>query len=374
MTKENLKFGLLFFYDDNQKNNFINEINNYIKKTIFYKGQIIENQENFIIKENKASWDNNYIYNVNEIKKTELNIYRIILLKINDYNIYYFEKNGAIHFIDIILKKYNFDQIDKKNFNKEKFKDNESLINKIKEYYNNQLKEDYKNEFDNIYIKENIDIENFKFDYFEFLNFFIDIKEINQEYKLPSYIIKDCSNNENKYNKLVYEQNKNKYILLDCKLINGCEVADLYDKENNLLFHNKKNGDLRVLTMQIIIGALIMKNKEKKDEYIKHLRDKEIYDKIDNNFKYVIGIIGKNKNIAQKDKISLGLVNYILKKHNIELFIDFINEEENIINNNEEDDLSKLSLSQLKEKCKSLGITGYSKLNKSELIDKINNK
>lgn len=114
MTKENLKFGLLFFYDDNQKNNFINEINNYIKKTIFYKGQIIENQENFIIKENKASWNNNYIYNVNEIKKTELNIYRIILLKINDYNIYYFEKNGAIHFIDIILKKYNFDQIDKK--------------------------------------------------------------------------------------------------------------------------------------------------------------------------------------------------------------------------------------------------------------------
>ena len=53
---------------------------------------------------------------------------------------------------------------------------------------------------------------------------------------------------------------------------------------------------------------------------------KGIHETIDNNFIYVIGIIGNNIKIAQKDKISLGIVNYILRQHNIELYIDFINE------------------------------------------------
>jgi type I restriction-modification system DNA methylase subunit len=92
-----------------------------------------------------------------------------------------------------------------------------------------------------------------------------------------------------------------------------------------------------------------------------------------------------------KEKLESNKKEYDIKLK--ELFKDFNISEENIINNNneediepkikpisvqeikqEKDDLLKLSLSQLKEKCKSLGITGYSKLNKTELIEKINNK
>jgi uncharacterized protein YajQ (UPF0234 family) len=69
-----------------------------------------------------------------------------------------------------------------------------------------------------------------------------------------------------------------------------------------------------------------MKNKNKNQQYINYLKNKGIHETIDNNFIYVIGIIGNNIKIAQKDKISLGIVNYILRQHNIELYIDFINE------------------------------------------------
>ena len=87
-----------------------------------------------------------------------------------------------------------------------------------------------------------------------------------------------------------------------------------------------------------------------------------------------------------KEKLESNKNEYDIKLK--ELFKDFNIPEENIINNNNEEDIEpkikqevkqekdnllKLSLSQLKEKCKSLGITGYSKLNKSELIEKINN-
>jgi hypothetical protein len=181
-------------------------------------------------------------------------------------------------------------------------------------------------------INENIlNIETFNYDYFNFLNLFNSIKEIEKEFKLPQYNRNNCIDENNKqsetiYNSLVFHNNPNKYILLDRKLIEGCEIADLYDKENRLLFHNKKCGDLRVLSLQIIIGALIMKNKNKNQQFINYLINKGIHETIANNFIYVIGIIGNNIKIAQKDKISLGIVNYILRQHNIELYIDFINE------------------------------------------------
>jgi hypothetical protein len=239
---DDIKFGLLFFKNDYEKDEFILKINEVIKEQKYknkflYEGNLIENVENIFIKNTFASWGKKTISKISDYKQLlETKKYRIIF-KCIQTNIYYFEKNGAINCID------------------ENNKQSETI-----------------------------------------------------------------------YNSLVFHNNPNKYILLDRKLIEGCEIADLYDKENRLLFHNKKCGDLRVLSLQIIIGALIMKNKNKNQQFINYLINKGIHETIANNFIYVIGIIGNNIKIAQKDKISLGIVNYILRQHNIELYIDFINE------------------------------------------------
>ena len=69
------------------------------------------------------------------------------------------------------------------------------------------------------------------------------------------------------YNKNVC--NDKNYILLDCKLINGCEVADIYDIENKQMFHIKKlSDDLRIVGFQIIIGACIIQNPDMFKEYL----------------------------------------------------------------------------------------------------------
>ena len=274
---------------------------------------------------------------MNSEKLLETKKYRIIFIWIH-LNIYYFEKNGAINCIDKVIEQCEFLNFERKIwnfiFNKNK-NHHENVIN----YMNLCTKDNYIEEIKKINITYNniineniIEIETFSYDYFNFLDLFNSIKEIDEKFKLPPYNKNNCFDDNNKnsetiYNSLVFQNNPNKYILLDRKLIEGCEIADLYDKENRLLFHNKKNGDLRVLSLQIIIGALIMKNINKKQQYIEKLKNKGINELIDNNFIYVIGIIGNNKKIAQKDKISLGIVNFILIQHNIELYIDFINEQ-----------------------------------------------
>jgi hypothetical protein len=180
-----------------------------------------------------------------------------------------------------------------------------------------------------VVLNDIIQIDTFNYDYFHFIALYEKIPNLKKEYKLPSYNNKQCvdinhKQSETVYNNEVFETNPHKYILLDRNCIQGCEVADLYDKDNKLLFHNKKWGDLRVLSLQIIIGALIMKNKDKHAEYMKYLKTKGIYDIIDHNFKYVIGVIGNKTKIAQKDKLSLGIVNFILTQHKIELYLDNI--------------------------------------------------
>lgn len=342
---EDIKFGLLFFDNIDKKENFILRINETIKQQKDYKGNFIENEKNIFTKNNTVSWNKTKIVDIsnNEISETknidisdnkisETKYYRIIFQYIEP-NVYYFEKNGAMNCIDIVVKDFNLFNFEKKLWNNifDKNKDHkENVINYINEYTKKEFNKDIQQL--NIICNTNIvDNELFTYDYFNFFKLFNNIKEINQEFKLPSYNKNNCIDKNNKqsetiYNKLVSENNSNKYILLDRKIIDGCEVADLYDKENKLLFHNKKSGDSRVLSFQIIIGALIMKNREKNQEYIDYLKKKGINEIIDNNFKYVIGIIGKDKKIAQKDKISLGIVKHILTQHNIELYIDFINE------------------------------------------------
>lgn len=333
---EDIKFGLLFFDNIDKKENFILRVNETIKQQKDYKGDFIENEENIFTKKSTASWNKTKIIDISDNKISEKKKYRIIF-KCIQTNIYYFEKNGAINCIDEIIKEFNFVNFEKKLWNSifDKNKDHkENVINYINEYTKKEFNQGIQRFNTNCIKLININIvdhELFTYDYFNFFNLFNNIKEINQEFKLPSYNKNNCIDKNNKqsetiYNKLVFENNLNKYILLDRKIIEGCEVADLYDKENKLLFHNKKSGDLRVLSLQIMIGALIMKNREKHQEYIDYLKKQGINEIIDNNFKYVIGIIGKDKKIAQKDKISLGIVKHILTQHNIELYIDFINE------------------------------------------------
>ena len=113
---------------------------------------------------------------------------------------------------------------------------------------------------------------------------------------------------------------ENKFgFLLDCKKTHNCEIADIYDKKNLYLFHNKRNKDLRILAIQIINGLLLLKTKP---EFCLDFINK--YNIDNNNFKYVFGIIKERENITIPHKISIGLTCHILKKLNIEYFIDFI--------------------------------------------------
>ena len=339
---EDIKFGLLFFKNNDEKDEFILKINKVIKQqkyknTFLYQGNLIENDENIFIKNTFASWGEKTISKIIDSQRLlETKKYRIIFNCIQT-NIYYFEKNGAINCIDIVIKEYIFFNFERKLwnciFNKNK-NHNENVISYMNKYTKDSYFQDIQTlnlTYSNIINENIINIDTFNYDYFDFFNLFNSIKEIDKAFKLPPYNRNNCLDKNNKqsetiYNSLVFQNNPNKYILLDRKLIEGCEIADLYDKENKLLFHNKKSGDLRVLSLQIIIGALIMKNKNKNQQYINYLKNKGINETIDNKFIYVIGIIGNNTKIAQKDKISLGIVNYILRQHNIELYLDFINE------------------------------------------------
>lgn len=336
--KEDLKFGLIFFIDINQKDEFIKDINKEIKNNN-YEGEINEKSiENIIKKTNIPSWNKNKVYCEKKDIIIEHKNYRVIFLQINAF-IYYVEKNGAINCIDETIKKYNFINFEKKLW-KTIYNEKKTYQININEYLNKYFKNDILNK-ENITIVNNVckdvintvfDVNTFEFDYFNIYNLFTTIKEVDKNCKLPNYKKDECIDKNNKqsetlYNEYVCKNNEKKFILLDRKIIDGCEVADIYDKENKLLFHNKKSGELRVLSFQIIIGALIMKNKDKNKEYLDYLKSKNINEEIDQNFKYVIGIIGNKKEIAQKDKLSLGIVKFILDKHNIELYIDYINVE-----------------------------------------------
>ncbi len=126
-------------------------------------------------------------------------------------------------------------------------------------------------------------------------------------------------------NKKVFESNKNKYILLDCKFLDNCEIADIYDKHNNQLFHNKKIADLRVLSHQILNGVLILKD----DEFIKKHETKFIEYKMNEinreTFKYVFGLIKtETEKITPMNKLAIGTTCYLLDQLNITYYVDMI--------------------------------------------------
>ncbi len=155
-------------------------------------------------------------------------------------------------------------------------------------------------------------------------NHLISNRQLEQDDKLMSYNNTDCldgrgKNSETVYNKLVCDTNVEKYINLDRRVINGCEIADIYNKQKFLLFHNKKAKDLRTLAVQIFNGALILKNPNICNQFMN-------CNNINSNFKYVFGIIKKQNEIIHfKDQLAIGNTCLILEKLGIEYYIDIIN-------------------------------------------------
>jgi hypothetical protein len=328
-------FGLLTFVNNDEFNSFKNDINNLLRKSNYINDNINYTFNNDICicnvsKTDVPPWNNNVVFKENINENKNHTHYRIILIKYSE-NIYYFERNGNISVFDI-LNKYSFDLFVKTKWNKlfnEKlsFKEliNNYLINDIKHTDNIKILNEYFS--DNNF--ENIDFNNIN----TYEKIYNEIPELQEELKLIPYDYKKCiqktksgdKQSETIYNKIVCENNNN-YILLDCITIDGCEVCDIYDKNNNIFFHNKKSGDLRCLGFQTIIGSLILKNKFKCDEYFDKLDKKGIdYTQVNTeNFKFVVGIIQITKTINYKDKITLGIVYCYLKKMSVNFYIDKI--------------------------------------------------
>lgn len=321
MKNIDTKFGLVYITN---KEEFENNIRECLSKNNY---NIDSKNDYYIIsKKAKSNWVDNLIFPCNRESCEESKKFRFVLF-LYEMDIYYFEKNGAVNCIDGILIKCKPDYFEKSSW-KKNYDDELSFIENIRKYelthhVNNEIKGFKNNEYSYLH-----DFTNFHYNYEDYNKLYQGIEELEENYKLPKYKELECKENEKssetKYNSLVCCLNPN-YILLDRSCLDGCEVADIYDRNHKLLFHNKKRGDLRVVSMQIVIGALIMKNPERCEKYYNMLLKKGISDDIDrDNFSFVVGIIGNNKNISNKDRISLGIVKHILQQHNIQLFIDFI--------------------------------------------------
>ena len=333
-------FGLLTFANNGEFDEFKNDINKLLEKSHYindnnnYTFNIMNDIDICICnisKEDVPCWINNCVFkeNMNEIKNHRH--YRIVLIKYSK-NTYYFERNGSIKVNDII-NRYTFDLFVRSKWIK-LFNENMSFKKLINNYLINDIKnaDNIKtlNKFINDNNFEKIDFNNIN-TYEEMYN---KISQLQEELKLIPYDYKTCiqktkdgdKQSETIYNKNVCENNDN-YFLLDCITIDGCEVCDIYDKINNIFFHNKKSGDLRCLGFQTIIGSLVLKNRPKCDEYFDKLDKKGIdHTQINTeNFKFVVGIIQMTTTINYKDKITLGIVYSYLKKMNIDFYIDRIN-------------------------------------------------
>ena len=335
-------FGLLTFNDTNEFNNFKNDINDLLKKSNYINDN---NKYNFsnnicecnISKKRIPSWNNNIVFkkNVNEYKNEYINhtYYRIIIIKYCE-NTYYFERNGNIGVCDILIK-YTFNLFVKTKWNK-LFDKKLSFNELIRNYLIDDIKNDTLQNINKV-CNDNkltiIDLDIININTFE--NLYNEIPKLQSELKLMPYDYNTCirtTKNGNEQSETIYNKNvcdaDNNYILLDCKYTRteGIEVADIYDKRNNLFFHIKKEGDHRVTGFQIILGALNVKDKDKCDNYFKELHKKGIdHTQINTeNFKFAIGIIQTKKSISYKDKITLGIVYHHLKKLNIEFYIDNI--------------------------------------------------
>jgi hypothetical protein len=289
-----------------------------------YTGEI-NNEINKISIIKPANWIKTSFFWKEDNKYINETHYRIVIKHIHN-NEYYFQKDGGLVIDDNFLNEYDYLEFNQK-FWKNTYNKDKSIQDNVNEYLIHNIKNEI---IDNKNLKElKINYDNFDFSINSFLIYYNKIQELESDKKLIPYIDINCRDSNNKssetvYNELAVNSNSEKYLLLDRILINNIEVADIYDKENKLLFHNKKANDLRTLAIQVINGALIMKDDEKKKEYQTILIDKGISD-IDNNFNFVVGIIIKEgKKISLKDIFSLGLACFILEQKKIILYKDLI--------------------------------------------------
>ena len=317
---EKLILKIISIFKDNNKNNKQYILDN--PEFSFNNSLCICNFEKY----NNPSWLSKCNFKIKNYNNKNITYNRIIIYKYDNITIY-IEKCGQSK----ILNKYidSFYNSDIKFTNKN-IDTPEKIHTEISNYILNK-KEIIAN-INNIckelnilsidYITDN----DYSFDNFN--NLYQDLitnKLLDTDKKLKSLNSNECLNNnkkgynENKYNKLICDNNPDKYTLLDCKKILNCEIADIYDKENFILFHNKRNKDLRILSSQIINGLLLLKTKP--DKCLDYINK---YNIDINNFKYVFGIIKERENITTPHIISIGLTCHILKKLNIEYYIDFI--------------------------------------------------
>ena len=168
--------------------------------------------------------------------------------------------------------------------------------------------------------------------------------------KLPPYLI-NRYNSESDYNNEICKiskingkmQQKHRLICLDGQIVNGVEIADLYDINNKYLYHIKRDTkNIRVLSSQLANSALLLNyyanmltasqphhhnNKSDKlyDDLDKYVKSNKI-DVL--NTTYVFGIIipknYKLQNISINSRLSIGITCRILSSLNLKYYIDFI--------------------------------------------------
>lgn len=357
-NEQNENVSYLIYFNDAKYTIFKKEIITFLDNNNYIHGGGIEHNNLLsfdISKTSQSNWIKNTFYNINDNKKySETKYYRIIIYKY-DSNVYFFEKNGNIK-IEISLKnflnKYNiqFEKIKHDDWRKIIIEENskDAILNlhkKIKMYHDNYIK-DTINNCKELLLKNNINYDFVNiindYNYENTINKFNDLvnhKIIGNNNKLIKYDTEKCKTinankdgDEGEYNKYVCESNKNKYILLDKKkCLSSIEIGDIYNIDSNLIYHNKKNNDLRVLSSQIINSALLTRIDKYINEYFETNKiDKKHLDKM-KNCEYVFGVIQQKENISLKDKLSLGITCIILDKLNIKYYYDCI---EKVINNN----------------------------------------
>jgi hypothetical protein len=323
---------LINFNNIIELNSFITELINKFKSL---KKYTIDNPSfNFngeicicnIEKHSVPNWHSTSYYKI-QMPKQNITQYRIILYKYAGLSIY-IEKNGQFKLLDSILDENKYD-IMKLNFTSKNIDTLEKLRSEINNFL---LNKNIIREINNINLEYNssspqlINDNDTEYTLDRFVSLYEDLvsnKQLSNDKKLDSYNYNDClepnGSTETKYNKLICEKYPDKYLKLDIKLTNRCEIADIFDKQNNLLFHNKKNKDLRLLSCQVFIGALVLKNKSPECLIFINKYGIDI-----NNFKYVFGIIKEKETSSLPHKIAIGNACYILNKLNIEYFVDFI--------------------------------------------------
>lgn len=196
-----------------------------------------------IKKYSSPHWNSTCYYKSNTTNKN-VSWYRIILYKYSDLTLY-IEKNGQLNIFCDILDDIKYDIM---NINISK---NIDCPEKLKREISNSLTNQNIITEINQFLKDNNSSTHFETDdnynLETFTNLYDDLiknKLLPLDKKLDDYVYTDClepkGSTETKYNKLMCEKYPDKYINLDIKLANRCEIADIFDRVNNLLFHNKK--------------------------------------------------------------------------------------------------------------------------------------